>query len=441
MATLKLDGKSYVVDHAVKGDDYIHGYAADGSIIINIEGISDFSGITYDGTYLSPTECLTELCNDVKYCGGAIKTADGRNVPVAPSGFGFGEPMEEVTASSTETYNEYCAKIDAILTEMPDNTTKLIKIKPPYNEAPGFGFSVALLYKSATYYASVTALGGNGIASYRWQLMKRNGIWFPFEWIEPPMISGVEYRTTERINENSVFKKWDSASGTIQYRLDGEDTWNNYCMLMGAAPAGFGYGDKMTYIDMNSATYSGMTFEEALETVLASMDGYSCAQIQFYDTSFYANKFVGRLWKYTANYVTLEAITYSGYKVILRKQASTWQPWEWENPPMAVGTEYRTTERCEGEVVYRKRIKYTNADKVGKLDDTTFFNVSHGISNFKKLVRCVGTIDAYMLPYISTDGGITAVCHVTSAAITLRTINTEWSSREWTFDIAYTKTT
>jgi hypothetical protein len=31
---------------------------------------------------------------------------------------------------------------------------------------------------------------------------------------------------------------------------------------------------------------------------------------------------------------------------------SVWQPWEWVNPPMADGTEYRTTERYQGKAVY-----------------------------------------------------------------------------------------
>lgn len=33
-----------------------------------------------------------------------------------------------------------------------------------------------------------------------------------------------------------------------------------------------------------------------------------------------------------------------------------WQPWEWENPPMVLGTEYRTTERWNGRPVYIKLI-------------------------------------------------------------------------------------
>ena len=34
----------------------------------------------------------------------------------------------------------------------------------------------------------------------------------------------------------------------------------------------------------------------------------------------------------------------------------TWQPWEWINPPMQLGVEYRTTERHNGKPVYTKLV-------------------------------------------------------------------------------------
>ena len=40
---------------------------------------------------------------------------------------------------------------------------------------------------------------------------------------------------------------------------------------------------------------------------------------------------------------------------------ATWNPWEWENPPVADGAEYRTTKRYDGKPVYTKRITVENA--------------------------------------------------------------------------------
>ena len=38
------------------------------------------------------------------------------------------------------------------------------------------------------------------------------------------------------------------------------------------------------------------------------------------------------------------------------RTAGVWGEPEWLNPPMALGVEYRTTERCEGKAVYVKRV-------------------------------------------------------------------------------------
>lgn len=68
-----------------------------------------------------------------------------------------------------------------------------------------------------------------------------SGVWGEWEWINPPMVIGTEYRTTERIGGKAVYKKKDS-SGQILYRLDGETEWKAQAGLMGAAPAGYGLG-------------------------------------------------------------------------------------------------------------------------------------------------------------------------------------------------------
>lgn len=45
------------------------------------------------------------------------------------------------------------------------------------------------------------------------------------EWENPPMVAGVEYRTTERYKGSSVFKKVD-ATGNVLWRKDGESEWH-----------------------------------------------------------------------------------------------------------------------------------------------------------------------------------------------------------------------
>lgn len=72
MTTLKYNGQSYVVDHAVKGADYINGYDANGIGVISIQNIKDFSAIEYDGVFMNPEECAEEPCNIIRAPRGIL---------------------------------------------------------------------------------------------------------------------------------------------------------------------------------------------------------------------------------------------------------------------------------------------------------------------------------------------------------------------------------
>ncbi len=49
--------------------------------------------------------------------------------------------------------------------------------------------------------------------------------WYEWDHINPPMIPGVEYRTTDRYKEYAVYKKVD-AEGNILWRKDGDTKWH-----------------------------------------------------------------------------------------------------------------------------------------------------------------------------------------------------------------------
>jgi hypothetical protein len=85
MAILSFNNESFEVDHAVKGANYVRGYNADGSCVISIEGIIDFTVVTYNDTYLSPEACFAEACNEVRYVNGKFVKKDGTEIAVAPA--------------------------------------------------------------------------------------------------------------------------------------------------------------------------------------------------------------------------------------------------------------------------------------------------------------------------------------------------------------------
>ena len=76
---------------------------------------------------------------------------------------------------------------------------------------------------------------------------------------------------------------------------------------------------------------------------------------------------------------------WTGYQVwrgcsVKRIRASgVWQPWEWVNPPLIPGVEYRTTERYNGKPVY------VNTVNCGAAVDGTK-SVAHGAANVGSIV-------------------------------------------------------
>lgn len=88
----------------------------------------------------------------------------------------------------------------------------------------------------------------------------------------------------------------------------------------------------------------------------------------------------------------------------------TWTQWEYVNPPMQIGVEYRTTERWNGKPVY---VRYVN---FGSAPNATTKSVSHGIENFNQCAGWTGILGGANL---QGHSGITAVdINATRIAIT-----------------------
>ena len=83
MSILSFNEESYYVDHAVKGADYVHGYNADGVLVVSIEGVKDFSCVTFDGSYMPAESCVSEACNEVRHINGVLVRRDGGAVNVS----------------------------------------------------------------------------------------------------------------------------------------------------------------------------------------------------------------------------------------------------------------------------------------------------------------------------------------------------------------------
>lgn len=157
-----------------------------------------------------PTDAVpTEDSTKPVQSGGVLAALSNK----APAGFGFGDAVQSIeTTSAEESYETYCAKVDAVLDAMPDKTAKLVLAYPPavYGKA---GTTISLLYKGDANYAVLSNIGSAdaGLCGWRMIRLKKSSsepsAWQPFEWEHPPMQLGVEYRTVERYNGKPIHIK------------------------------------------------------------------------------------------------------------------------------------------------------------------------------------------------------------------------------------------
>lgn len=103
---------------------------------------------------------------------------------------------------------------------------------------------------------------------------------------------------------------------------------------------------------------------------------------------------------------------------------------EWVNPPLALGVEYRTTERYLGKPVYVKAVNF------GSGPNAATKTVAHGVGNIDKTIRVWGNIDNYNLIGFS---GVSSV-FVGTSEIAINT-SENLSARNIVVCMAYTKTT
>lgn len=561
MALLSFNGKDFEVDHAVKGDDYVHGYDAAGKLLVNIEGVNDFSIIEYGEEYLSPEECLSEECNSVKLVDGKLVRVDGtsitpQNVGAAPAGYGLGEHSAIAQNWNTQFRNGFYKESKnspdganlwygincvsyygeaANIAFSPDSTngfTMALRhqnagtfeeweyVNPPYvtnvvyrttdrlngkvlykkvdaNGALNYsvdyakaedGTETGTWHKYSNMMGSAPSgfgLGDKNVPTTAWKYTKGAGFlrssngspdgeqWWgitcardsgtgaqvafknensilieakriyktdsygnttgDWEYVDPPMVDGAEYRTTERFNGKAVYKRLNS-NGTLEYRLDGESAWHPYTNLISAAPAGYGLGEAngRTCSDCNTALNNGFY----------NLSGENCQNVPTNAQHHYGTMIVERrgsaIIHQTVNRCNILIRRYSG------DNGSTWTEWEWENPPLSVGVEYRTTERAEGKPVYVKRISVTCESDISTVGSGDIIHFPHNISNFGNVVRCQAVMDAaYPLPHISHHqngkASIISVDYVDSTNIAVAAINISRTKPSFVFDVAYCK--
>ena len=208
--------------------------------------------------------------------------------------------------------------------------------------------------------------------------------------------------------------------------------------MVGAAPAGYGLGEGSMYPPNNSvdeAVLNGWYYIAPSMTGAPSVPGLN-------SVGYGALLVINRAGLVTQEYYVEPHTGIGVYAIKLVRQKNNtgaWTEWEWVNPPMAVGIEYRTTERFERKPVYAKLVDF------GTLPNATYKTVSLGTTNGQKIVYCHAvTSTGAALPY--TDTGNTTVDwmmrvkNVNASTITIETKN-NYSTLTALVFAKYTKTT
>ena len=122
---------------------------------------------------------------------------------------------------------------------------------------------------------------------------------------------------------------------------------------IGAAPSGYGLGEYATQLperDCNKATFNGWYINQGADEVNCPKNGNT---IMSYGTLFVSAKSYTNVTQFYFPAIS----NFTGY-CIRTFDGTTWTPWEWPDPPMALGVEYRTTERYMGKPVYCQLVDF-----------------------------------------------------------------------------------
>lgn len=231
-----------------------------------------------------------------------------------------------------------------------------------------------------------------------------------------------EYYTLQYSGEEVDQRLSDEGDGTVKTvaGVSPDETGNVPITAenIKAALAGYGLGEyaRVAGTDLNNNVLGGWYVF------------FSSAQ----NSPFASGKLLVIPYSSNLNYTTQIAFSTDAYRSIAVRSCSngSWYPWEYINPPMQLGVEYRTTDRWNGKPVYAKYVNFGNGP------NTTTKSVAHDIENFS---QCAGWNGILSGENLQGHSGIVSV-NINATNITIVT-DQDFSGRPIYVAIKYTKTT
>ena len=182
--------------------------------------------------------------------------------------------------------------------------------------------------------------------------------------------------TTRKVNGKALSANITLSASDVGAR---PSTWMPTAANVGAAPSGL--------VLQSFTANSNSEITEALTTVFNSMGndtvGYChihvpTSGLDLYDTSWYIE-----IRRRNTTYATVTAKSIlNNYTMQRALVGGNWQDWEWFNPPMVAGKEYRTAER------YRAKVVYVQLVNLGSMPNKTVKNITFKPTNIADRISC-----------------------------------------------------
>ena len=199
------------------------------------------------------------------------------------------------------------------------------------------------------------------------------------------------------------------------------------------APGGFGYGEDKRFNSWDDN--DGSKLESYLDSLLDGTDKI----IRFTGLSDYPSNILsgnggwadivlcnnGSIFVEWCGPTYITAGTSIGMQKAYKKRLvdGTWLPWEYDNPPMIPGEEYRTTERYLGKPVYVKTVDFgalPNASNkfVGIESGASIIRVSALASNGKTLPGSIGASQREQVLCMGSSNSVEIITYADASSLT-----------------------
>lgn len=168
------------------------------------------------------------------------KTQARSNIGAAPSGFGWGEELPRLVSTAAE--------VDAItansIVRYANDLTNLVD--GDVSSYTRYAIVVTYTVNETDKAQDVYCFGGGVHGDVMLHRGRFGNTWLPWEWVNPPLLLGVEYRTTERYLGKPVYVKAVNL-GVLPNNAEASVTFGNAATLAFAVTAHALIGDSTSY--------------------------------------------------------------------------------------------------------------------------------------------------------------------------------------------------